>query len=152
METKTLTRNDKLIILKYKKYLVIVISVLLIITIVSIGPFIYKFRNQVISDDIHKWGLFGDYLAGIFGPIFALLNAVVLFFITMLVNKIESDNAANQMISQSNNAEIQMKHQSYQVYFTTVNEMFFNVLKFYTCYHRENNIEKGKDFELSLEM
>jgi signal recognition particle subunit SEC65 len=135
-------------IIKNNKEPIIYILVVGIFLSISIGYFIFIFSKQSVTANMQSWGTFGDYIGGVVGTFFTFLNVVVLYILTIKVTKI--NNKIN---------EIQIKQQSYQVYFTSINKMFFKVLKNYTSYRisLSNGIYKeseklGKIFEISIDL
>lgn len=122
----------------------------MVYVIISVGVFIYYFRKQHVIAEIQAWGTFGDYIGGIIGTFFAFLNVVVLYYLTITATRI--NNKIN---------EIQIKQQSYQAYFNTINNMFFQVLNNYSKYRlsivdeeTENSerFQLEKNFEISIDL
>lgn len=122
----------------------------IIFIIISVGWFIYIFRKQHIVPEMQAWGTFGDYIGGIIGTFFAFLNVVVLYYVTIAATRI--NNKVN---------EIQIKQQSYQAYFSTINSMFFQVLYNYSTYRLSlandatllpEKYQLEKKFEISIDM
>jgi uncharacterized membrane protein len=74
-----------------KKFIII----LWIITISSLAIvlifYIINFYTTKLSSDPAIWGQFGDYLGGTLNPIFALLNLIVLTYLTIKIVDIEHE-------------------------------------------------------------
>ena len=63
----------------------IIIGLFLFIT--PIVAFILKFHSHEISNDITKWGAFGDYFAGILNTIISFFSLIILGFLTYELHK-----------------------------------------------------------------
>lgn len=73
------------------KQIKIAIAVMSIILLVPIVVFIIIFYNSTVSDDITKWGAFGDYFGGILNTFLSFLSLVVTTFIAFQLMKIDKD-------------------------------------------------------------
>ncbi|UPZ14367.1 hypothetical protein [Flavobacterium humidisoli] len=69
-------------ILKKHPYLIIIISFLFLIPIIV---FCYYFHDHTISEDISKWGAFGDYFGGILNIFLNIVSLIVLSYLTYLI-------------------------------------------------------------------
>jgi len=56
-----------------------------------IVPYAWNFFANEVSKDSTEWGQFGDYIGGILNPIFALLNLIVLTYLTITIVKNEDE-------------------------------------------------------------
>lgn len=76
------------------------------IIIIPIGLYWYNFRDYELSKNPEDWGVFGDYIGGVYN----VLTTVVLFFITYYLNKTDRRktiqiNAAEELLSAVENLE-----------------------------------------------
>lgn len=69
-------------ILKKHPFLIIVTSVLFLIPIII---FCCYFHDHTISEDISKWGAFGDYFGGILNTFLNIVSLIVLSYLTYLI-------------------------------------------------------------------
>jgi hypothetical protein len=53
--------------------------------------YFFNFHGQAISKKNEDWAQFGDYLGGILNPIIALLNLIVLTYLTIKIVKIDDE-------------------------------------------------------------
>lgn len=68
----------------------IMISSAVVFAIVVI-PFLWNFYNYNISNNLEKWGQFGDYIGGVLNPIVAVMNLAVFAYLSVKLVKIEED-------------------------------------------------------------
>jgi len=61
------------------------------IVVCTIGIYIYKFGGQEISKSSEQWGQLGEYFGGIVGPVVALINLIVLSYISIAITRIEEE-------------------------------------------------------------
>lgn len=59
--------------------------------IITAGLYTYQFGSLNLSDKEQDWVSFSDYFSGILNPILALLNLIILTYLTIKIVKIESD-------------------------------------------------------------
>lgn len=58
--------------------------------------YIITFYGQSISKDPANWGQFGDYVGGVLNPIIAVMNLIVLIFISIYLSKLDSHRHFNE--------------------------------------------------------
>ena len=140
MKTQNIKKKSHYII---PNLLILIFIILIILLSIVIGLYFYQFYSGGLSDITTDWGIFGDLLSGTLGPIISIINVMVLYRLTSVAHKIEN-----------NITEIEIKHEIYQDYFKIINELFFNVIRKYTKYLKDNNHEYpvDKDFEIELNL
>lgn len=69
-------------ILKKYPYLIIITLLLFLIPIIV---FYYYFHDHTVSEDISKWGAFGDYFGGILNTFLNIVSLIVLSYLTYLI-------------------------------------------------------------------
>lgn len=74
-----------------KKELLTWIILTMLIMMLPISFFLYNFYDSEISDDIGKWGAFGDYFGGLLNCIFSLLSVIVTIYIALKLSNIEKN-------------------------------------------------------------
>jgi len=80
-----------------KKFFVIGI-VSLILIIIPIVFFVANFWDSDVSDDIAKWGSFGDYFGGLLNTILSLSSLIILGYLTQTIN--------NQSVEENKNVSL----------------------------------------------
>lgn len=63
----------------------------LISFLIILGAYYIKFGSNGISGETIEWGQFGEYLGGTIAPILALLNLIVLSYLTLSITDIETE-------------------------------------------------------------
>ena len=66
------------------------VSVALCMFVVVLAFYLYHFHTQVISEDVTKWGVFGDFIGGTLNPFLSFL-ALVILLRTFAMQKTELD-------------------------------------------------------------
>lgn len=74
-----------------KKELLTWIILTMLIMMLPISFFLYNFYDSEISDDIGKWGAFGDYFGGLLNCTFSLLSVIVTIYIALKLSNIEKN-------------------------------------------------------------
>lgn len=74
-----------------KKEILISIGILVFLILIPTICFLIIFSGSQISNDIAKWGSFGDYFGGILNSIFSLLSLFVTIYIAVKISKIEEN-------------------------------------------------------------
>ena len=72
----------------------IFIAFIAIITLLI--PYIFVFKNQIISTNTEDWGSFGSYLSGII----SVINLIVFIYITFWLTKLDDDRSNNEIKNQ----------------------------------------------------
>lgn len=75
----------------FNKIMVVCCIVLFIFILTIVGVFIFNFYTYSISKSVAEWGQFGDYIGGLLNPLFALINIVLLVYISISINRIEDN-------------------------------------------------------------
>ena len=57
--------------------------------ILFLGVYIFKFNEFEISTNPENWGQFGDYIGGVLNPLFALINLIILSYLSIRLVKEE---------------------------------------------------------------
>lgn len=84
---------------------------LLAVCIVVLAPYFLVFGDNKISESPADWGVFGDYVGGIFNSIISLANLLILFYLTTYIAKQDDHNAINQYRFEAYNATIRFFNQ-----------------------------------------
>lgn len=97
------------------KYFIICIILVLVVPILL---YWYNFKEYTISTNPEHWGVFGDYIGGVY----SVVLTIVLFYITYLLNKKESgfikqSNAAKEIYNQISSIN------SYRINVSKVNQL-----------------------------
>ncbi len=82
-----------------KKYKVELI-VTLVLPAIGLGLFIFNFRSQYLSDDIARWGQFGDYFNWIISWFIGSANLVLLYRLTIIARSFQKEDTAKQASSE----------------------------------------------------
>lgn len=72
-------------VVKKNKWLIIIICT--IFTIAPICVYFWTFRSYSISDDPNDWGVFGDYIGGIYGGFFTCLITILAIYLARALTK-----------------------------------------------------------------
>lgn len=86
------------------------------IILTPIAFFVSYFNDNAISDQIERWGQFGDYFGGLLNPIISLASLVTLGYLTYLVNNLSSRDDKRLFL-------LQMKMKAYDELVTKISEM-----------------------------
>ena len=78
-------------IMNTKRLLIISWTVTAILVIATVLSYVINFRNASISTSPEHWGQLGDFIGGILNPFIALINLVVLTYISISISRIEED-------------------------------------------------------------
>ena len=78
-----------------KQWLILLFIILSVVFVAPIIIFIYHFFvwPPTFSNDLSDWSSVGGYFGGILGPISGIANIVVLWYITILVEKANTQRA-----------------------------------------------------------
>ncbi len=91
-------------ILSWRNIIILIISAF---GVLPVGFYIWHFGFYPISDDPSDWGLFGDYIGGIYGGFFSCILIILAIYITRSLSKkdqrqIKTSNAAETIYKQIN--------------------------------------------------
>jgi hypothetical protein len=71
--------------------------VMLVLPILGLGSFIFNFCSQYLSDDIARWGQFGDYFNWIISWFIGSANLVLLYRLTIIARSFQKEDTAKQV-------------------------------------------------------
>ena len=72
-------------LIKIHKHFVIVVCAIIVAS--PIGLYVWNFRYNSISDNPSDWGVFGDYISGIYGGFFACIMTVLAIYLARALSK-----------------------------------------------------------------
>jgi hypothetical protein len=75
--------------MKDGKYIKWLIGITIILTIVPVIFYLYKFGDGTLSTDKGEWGTFGDFIGGVLNPLISLLTLAVTVYIAITFNDYE---------------------------------------------------------------
>jgi hypothetical protein len=79
-------------------YLLLIASV--VISAMTVIPYVWYFRSaSVSSTDPGAWANFGNYVGGILGPAFSLLNLLAIIYIAIRINEIQQRDLVTKRLS-----------------------------------------------------
>src|SRR5689334_17213196 len=97
--------------MKKTRSLLIALSIVMVLLILAVlAPYMIHFRNSCLSNKPSDWGTFGDYMGGILNPIFALINILVLLYLTFRIAQLESDRSQKELKQQKAYALYALQH------------------------------------------
>lgn len=74
-----------------KKWEIICFFVIgIIVLLIPIGTYYLYFGNYPISNDPADWGVFGDYLSGIYGGVYSVVVTILAFYLGRALTKKDS--------------------------------------------------------------
>jgi hypothetical protein len=130
-----------------KKFFFIGIASLILI-VIPIIFFVANFWDSNISDDIAKWGSFGDFFGGLINTILSLSSLVILGYLTQTIN--------NQSVEENKNVSLLLKRiDSYEIladYLPEIHKVFFDLNIYIKALdrnlsHEEKHNASVRDFE-----
>lgn len=121
-----------------KKFLIIGIVSLILITI-PIVFFSVKFWDSKISDDIAKWGSFGDFFGGIINTILSLSSLILLGYLTLVINNqsVEENKKLN-FLSRRLDA-----YEKLTSYLPELGRIFLDLSTYFNSVSRNLNLQGG---------
>ena len=115
-----------------KKLFIWLIVVIFGICLIAIIIYILNFYNKKISDDTSDWAIFGDYIGGIVNPLVAIINVLVLIYLTLLVEKNSEVRNKQNILEQKKLFELNLMNKAIE----ELNEIQHNILS--SCLDFEN--------------
>ena len=102
----------------FEKYYLYILLVLLCLYLLSIPIkiFIDEYKPAAYSNELEKWGQFGDFIGGIYNPFLALLNLIVLIYITIEVSRIETKRVKEQIKFENHRQLNEFRYSAYNEY------------------------------------
>lgn len=91
----------------------------------TIGIYIANFHVESISLSSADWGTFGDFIGGVLGPILAIINILVLLYLTFKIANVEEDRNEKIVMleDQRNEKTLQLEKE------LAINEIKLNAFK-----------------------
>jgi hypothetical protein len=90
----------------------------LLILLIVIACYVFNFHNQIISDDVTKWGVFGDFVGGTLNPFLSFL-ALIILLRTFSMQQNELELQREELSETKKILEIQTKTQLKQQFDST---------------------------------
>lgn len=108
----------------YKNFIIVCLVLILVVTI----PYLLNF-NEGLSNKTEVWGAFGDYIGGLLNPLFAIINIIILIYLTYLVNKIDANRLNQEFEIQKKIAIYGLKHDALKDFKNNLSKFHLELVK-----------------------
>jgi uncharacterized membrane protein len=118
--------------MKRASYFWILLGILIIIFLIPIVVYYFNFRNFGISHQPCDWSSFSGFVGGIINPIFAIINILVLVWLTITVARYQNNSNLNNL-----------KYNSIKDFQKLLANLTVNVNSFFTDLNNKHVLEIG---------